>query len=190
MTDNIKVQIKPAKGRPMLTWVGKKPLRHATAYPAQLVETFHAEGRTSTASKSFEDWPKGLPQAGLLFHGDNKDVLAWLLANGFRGKVKLIYIDPPFDSGADYVRKVELRGNINVAKLDGEAYNLGEQIQYTDIWANDNYLQFMYERFMLLRELLSEDGAIWVHCDSRRSHYLRFVLDEIFGEDNSINEVI
>jgi adenine-specific DNA-methyltransferase len=191
-TKATKVEIKPAKGRPMLTWVGKKPLRYAIAYPAQLVETYSpspAFGR-GARGEGWPDWPKDLPQTGLLFHGDNKDVLAYLLANGFRGKVKLIYIDPPFDSGADYVRKVELRGNITVAKLDGEAYNLGEQIQYTDIWANDNYLQFMYERFMLLRELLSENGAIWVHCDSRRSHYLRFVLDEIFGEDNSINEVI
>jgi len=184
-----RVEIKPARGRPMLTWVGKKPLRHAIAYPAQLVESFNA-GPKSKKTETWTDWSRDLPQAGLLFHGDNKDVLAYLLASGFRGKVKLIYIDPPFDSGADYVRKVELRGNITVAKLDGEAYNLGEQIQYTDIWANDNYLQFMYERFMLLKELLSEDGAIWVHCDSRRSHYLRFVLDEIFGEDNSINEVI
>jgi hypothetical protein len=56
------------------------------------------------------NWPKDLPKGGLLYHGDNKEVLAHLLANGFRGQVKLIYIDPPFDSGADYVRKVQLRG--------------------------------------------------------------------------------
>ena len=87
--------------------------------------------------------------------------------------MNLIYIDPPFDSGADYVRKVSLRGAKGTAKLDGETYALGEQIQYTDIWANDNYLQFMYERLMLLKELLAEDGAIVIHCDWHQGHRLR-----------------
>ncbi|MBT4312074.1 MAG: hypothetical protein HN736_16240 [Anaerolineae bacterium] len=118
MAKETKIEIKPAKGRPMLTWVGKKPLRHATAYPAQLVESFNAQPKNEQA-EAWQDWPKDFPQSGLLFHGDNKDVLATLLANGFRGKVKLIYIDPPFDSGADYVRKVKLRGT-KATKLEGE----------------------------------------------------------------------
>jgi DNA modification methylase len=189
-----RVEIKPAKGRPMLTWVGKKPLRQATAYPAQLVETFNAGdrastiGRTPSAPTDWKDWPKDMPQTGLLFHGDNKDVLAYLLANGFRGKVKLIYIDPPFDSGADYVRKVALRGA--TIKLESEGYTLGEQIQYTDIWTFDNYLQFMYERFLLMKELLSEDGSIFVHCDHRRVHHLRCLMDETFSPENFVNEII
>ena len=65
-------------------------------------------------------------------------------------RCNLVYIDPPFDSGADYVRKVSLRGPKGTVKLDGETYTLGEQVQYTDIWANDNYLQFMYERLLLV----------------------------------------
>ena len=182
-----RVEIKPAKGRPMLTWVGKKPLRYAMAYPAQMVESFNAQSKEKKP-ETWTDWNKDLPQAGLLFHGDNKDVLAYLLANGFRGKVKLIYIDPPFDSGADYVRKVNLRGAID--RLEGEEYSLGEQTQYTDIWANDNYLQFMYERFLLLKELLAEDGSLYLHCDWHKSHYLRSLLDEIFGAENIRNEII
>ncbi len=67
-------------------------------------------------------------QRGVLYHGDNKEVLAHLLATGFRGQVKLIYIDPPFDSGADYVRKVQLRGPKGTIKIDGEDYALGEQV--------------------------------------------------------------
>jgi DNA modification methylase len=182
------VKIKPAKGRPMLTWVGKKPLRQATVYPAQLVETFHAYMETSTPIKRWEDWPKDLPQEGLLFHSDNKDMLAWLLANGFRSKVKLIYIDPPFDSAADYVKKIALRGS--TTRLDSEGYTLGEQIQYTDIWTFDNYLQFMYERLLLLKELLTENGSIFVHCDYRRVHHLRCLMDETFSSENFINEII
>src|SRR5712692_4980548 len=100
------VKISAAKGRPMLTWVGKRPLRHVVAFPAQHIESFDP-GNDASAQKGdvWRDWPASYPRGGLLFHGDNKDVLAHLLANGFRGKVKLIYIDPPFDSGADYIRK-------------------------------------------------------------------------------------
>lgn len=187
------VKITLAKGRPMLTWVGKRPLSYVTAFPAQHVETFDPAGSLSQPPahpELWKDWPVSYPQGGLLFHGDNKEVLGHLLANGFRGKVHLIYIDPPFDSGADYVRQVSLRGPKGTARLDGEGYTLGEQIQYTDIWANDNYLQFMYERLLLLKELLAEDGYIYVHLDSNRVHYLRAVLDEIFGEANYLNEII
>lgn len=189
MSNEQHVKIGKAKGRPMLTWVGKKPLTQVRAYPAQKVERFGVGSDTPLADVDWNDWPDRFERGGLLFHGDNKDVLAYLLANGFRGKIKLIYIDPPFDSGADYVRKVQLRGVSGAQKLDGEEYTLGEQIQYTDIWANDNYLQFMYERFLLLKELLAEDGSIFVHCDSRKSHYLKVVADEVFGYKNFRNEI-
>ena len=195
MTDTTKktrdVTVAKAKGRPMLTWVGKKPLARVTAYPAQAIDRFDAAPGQSLPLQSADwgDWPKDLPHGGLLYHGDNKDVLAHLLANGFRGKIKLIYIDPPFDSGADYVRKVQLRGAKSTVKIDGEDYTLGEQVQYSDIWANDNYLQFMYERLLMLKELLTKDGSIYLHCDQRKSHYLKIVADEIFGPDNFKNEI-
>ncbi len=167
------VKIAAAKGRPMLTWVGKRPLGHVQAFPAQLIEKF---GKAD--------------EPNLLFHGDNKDVLAWLLANGYRGKVQLVYIDPPFDSGADYVRKVSLRGPQGSMKVNGETYSLGEQIQYTDIWANDNYLQFMYERLLLIKELLREDGFVFVHLNTDRSHYIKLLMDETFGSGAFQNEII
>ena len=187
------VTIAKAKGRPMLSWVGKRPLRAVTAFPAQLVETFSPKGADMVPvadASIWKDWPAKYPKSGLLFHGDNKEVLAHLLASGFRGKVHLLYIDPPFDSGANYVRKVSLRGPAGTTKLDGETYTLGEQIQYTDIWANDNYLQFMYERLMLLREMLDENGSIYLHCDSTKGHHLRCLCDEIFGADYFRNEIV
>ena len=175
----------------MLTWVGKRPLRHVTAFPGQHVETFDPTSDAARrAGEAWVGWPAAYPRGGLLFHGDNKEVLAHLLASGFRGKVDLIYIDPPFDSGADYVRKVSLRGPKGTVKLDGEGYTLGEQLQYTDIWANDNYLQFMYERLQLLKELLAGTGVAVVHLDEGRSHYLKVMLDEVFGAEQFINEVI
>ncbi len=169
-SQNADVKITAAKGRPMLTWVGKRPLSRVTAFPAQHVETFDTAGSFSSKPENpdaWRDWPATYPKGGLLVHGDNKEVLAHLIANGFRGKVDLVYIDPPFDSGADYVRRVSLRGPKGTAKLDGEGYTLGEQIQYTDIWANDNYLQFMYERLMLMNDLLAEDGSLFSHCDRK-----------------------
>lgn len=192
MTNREQIQVTPAKGRPMLTWVGKQPLSHVTAFPAQRVETFAPSGDSDEHAEKgiWEDWPERYPQGGLLFHGDNKEVLAHMLANGFRGKVKLIYIDPPFDSGADYVRRVRLRGATGTAQIDGEGYTLGEQVQYEDIWANDNYLQFMYERLLLLKELLTEDGSIYVHMDSNRGHQIKLVLDEVFGPASFQREII
>ncbi|MFC2015529.1 site-specific DNA-methyltransferase [Chloroflexota bacterium] len=176
MTDKQTVPIGEAKGRPMLHWVGKRPLDYVTAFPAQMVEAFNPADEQTDAQ-------------GLLFHGDNKDVLAWLLAHGYRGKVSLIYIDPPFDSGADYLRRVELR-SVRTSQLIGDSYTLGEQIQYTDIWTNDNYFQFIYERMLLLKELLADDGVFWLHCDYHKSHYLKCICDEVLSGGSFITEVI
>jgi len=176
----------------MLTWVGKRPLAQVTAFPAQHIETFDPQQTLNSGADApaWRDWPAQYPPGGLLFHGDNKEVLAHLLANGFRGKVDLIYIDPPFDSGADYVRRVSLRSGHTDAKVEGEGHSLGEQLQYTDIWTNDNYLQFMYERLQILWSLLASDGALYLHCDPRKSHLLRTILDEIAGGDGFVSEII
>ena len=177
------MKIKPVKGRPMLHWVGKRPIDTISNYPAQLIDSYNVESPEQEPTYDrFKDGPN------LLFHGDNKEILSTLLVQGFRGKVDLIYIDPPFASGADYVREVALRGKKE--KLEAEGHTIAEQIQYSDIWANDTYLQFMYERLTLMRELLSDNGSIFVHCDWRMNSYLRLVLDEIFGEFNFRNEIV
>jgi len=92
------IAVSGVKGRPMLIWVGKRPLRHVTAFPAQHIETFAPAAIRNVPEQPddvWQDWPKAYSKGGLLFHGDNKEVLAHLLANGFRGKVNVIYIDPP-----------------------------------------------------------------------------------------------
>ena len=175
------MKIKPVKGRPMLHWVGKRPIDTISNYPAQLIDTYDVENPEKEPTYDrFKDGPN------LLFHGDNKEILSTLLVQGFRGKIDLIYIDPPFASGADYVRQVALRGEKE--KLDAEGHTVAEQIQYTDIWANDTYLQFMYERLILMWELLSDKGSIYVHCDWHVNAYIRLVLDEVFG--NFRDEII
>jgi DNA modification methylase len=352
-TDNITtnknsdLRITPQKGRAYISWFGKGAPKTVKYFPAQLVEkTSASDDITEPRFEVLENnWHN------LIFHGDNKECLSTLLTNGFRGKVDLIYIDPPFDSGADYVRNIELRGmrektktrtipqakaetknetkaegkksnlstegglefspvsgsedgsgggsaensslgdgstenlggglnsgseskstkgsteslgdnptnerikiktssffvdnlaqqdalnrlatsssgkdttinkqngkqnsvglsadscsnhentsaedentnfdeDIFKTKIEGEGQSLYEQVQYNDIWKNDSYLQFMYERLILLRELLSDQGSIYLHCDWHKSHHLRFLLDEVFGEENFVNQIV
>jgi len=183
-----KIKITPAKGRPMLHWVGKRPLDYVKGFPTQLIEVFDPlkTGRkveTPTYDELKDNWQN------LLFHGDNKDVLATLLELGFRGKIDLIYIDPPFKSGADYVRKVELRGLKNLGRIDDDEASILQQTMYFDIWNNDSYLQFMYERLLLLKSLLAETGSIYVHLDWHVSHYVKVIMDEVFGPENFVNEI-
>jgi DNA modification methylase len=159
----------PIKGYPMLNWKGKRPFTTTQFYPAQLKENH---------SKEVDGW------LNKIFWGDNLQVMSHLLKS-FRGQIDLIYIDPPFDSKADYKRKIELRGK----KLSNDNSTFEEK-QYSDIWTNDEYLQFMYERLILLRELLSDTGTIYLHCDWHKVHHLRIMMDEIFGANNFRNEII
>lgn len=189
MNKENKIKITPAKGRPMLHWVGKKPLDYVKGFPAQLVEVFDPLNsgeviETPSYNELKDNWQN------LLFHGDNKDVLATLLELGFRGKIDLIYIDPPFKSGADYVRKVELRGLKSLGRMEEDSVSVLQQTMYFDIWNNDAYLQFMYERLILLKELLADTGSIYVHLDWHVGHYIKLLMDEVFGQDNFRNEII
>lgn len=118
-----------------------------------------------------------------LFWGDNLQVMSHLLRE-YRGKVDLIYIDPPFDSKADYKKKINLRGKSTAS--DSSSF---EEKQYSDIWTNDEYLQFMYERLILCRELMSDTATIYVHCDHRVASVLKCVMDEIFGVGNFLNQI-
>ena len=184
-----KIKITPAKGRPMLNWIGKKPLDFVKGFPAQLMEVFDPLKTGRKVEIPTYDELKGNCQH-ILFHGDNKDVLATLLELGFRGKIDLIYIDPPFKSGADYVRKVELRGLKKLGRIEEDEASVLQQTMYFDIWNNDTYLQFMYERLMLLKELLSETGSIYVNLDWHVGHYIKLLMDEVFGPDNFRNEIV
>lgn len=107
------------------------------------------------------------------------------LLKEYRGKIDLIYIDPPFDSKTDYKKSIEVKGT--TVKND---IGIFEEKQYGDIWTNDEYLQFMYQRLILIKELLSERGSMFIHCDWHRNHQLRSICDEIFGPSNIVNEII
>lgn len=168
--DSVKdFKFEPIKGHPMLHWRGKRPFEATQFYPAQLKETF---------GEDTDGW------FNKIFWGDNLQVMSHLLKY-YRGQVDLIYIDPPFDSKADYKKTIELRGK----KVENDS-TVFEEKQYTDIWSNDEYLQFMYERLILLRELLSDTGSIYLHCDWHKVHLLRCMMDEVFGPQNMRNEIV
>lgn len=156
------------KGFPELRWRGKSPYKSTQYFPAQLKERYGEEK---------DGW------INKIFWGDNLQVMSHMLKE-YRGKVNLIYIDPPFDSKAQYRKTIKVKSS-DVSN-DTMAF---EEKQYNDIWTNDTYLQFMYERIILIRELLSDDGSIWVHCDMSKGHYIKIILDEVFGQDNFINHI-
>lgn len=162
-------QFEPIKGYPMLNWRGKRPFTSTQYFPAQKKEEYGPE---------VDGW------RNKIFWGDNLQVMSHLLKE-FRGKLTLAYIDPPFDSKADYKKQIRLRQG--AVTNDGSAF---EEKQYSDIWNNDEYLQFMYERIALLCELLAPNGTLYLHCDWHKNHHLRCILDEIFGQENLIGEII
>ena len=162
-------EFEPIRGKPMLKWDGKRPFSSTQYFPAQEKERYGDET---------DGWMNEL------YWGDNLQVMSHLLKK-YRGRVNLIYIDPPFDSKADYKKTITLRGQ----RVEND-HNSFEDKQYTDIWTNDEYLQFMYERLILCRELLADTGSIYLHMDEKRSHYLKCIMDEVFGASNFRKEVI
>lgn len=128
-----------------------------------------------------------------LIWGDNKLILSSLKSGALRrqiedaGGLKLIYIDPPFDVGADFSMDIEIGG-----ETFHKEPNLLEQIAYRDTWGRgaDSFISMIYERLILMRDLMHPEGSIYVHCDWRVTHFLREALDEVFGRDRFQNEII
>ncbi|MFX1448656.1 MAG: DNA methyltransferase, partial [Promethearchaeota archaeon] len=116
-----------------------------------------------------------------LIQGDNKDIMNSLLQI-FSKKIKLIYIDPPFATGGDFESKMFIGEN--------GAYEIKKA--YSDSWNGgiDAYIDFLFERLTLMKKLLTEDGSIYVHLDWHVSHYIKIIMDEIFGKENFKNEII
>jgi len=174
-----------------LKWRDKKTKVEKIELPFQVVETVN-EPRIGEAGKQKgifpEQMPKGWPEGwkNKLIWGDNKYIMSSLLPE-FAGKINLIYIDPPFATGADFSI------NIRVGDLEWtKEPSVIEEKAYRDTWGKglDSYLQMMYERLVLMRELLVENGSIYVHLDATVGHYVKAIMDEIFGKENFRREII
>jgi len=181
-----------------LLWNGKTNAVCDVVLPFQTIEQVD-EPRSEQAIQSQSDLfdtTTGRQLKGWsnkLIWGDNKLILSSLLHGPLRaeieaqGGLKLIYIDPPFDVGADFTLDIAI-GNETLAKEPGVL----EQLAYRDTWGKgaDSFIAMIYERLILMRDLLAEDGSIYVHCDWRVNSYIRLALDEVFGREQFRNEII
>lgn len=135
-------------------------------------------------------------EGNLVLRGECLSACAYLKDKGIT--VDLVYIDPPFASGADYAKKVYLRRNSKVAEairlteneLDIEELRSFEEKMYGDIWNKESYLNWMYENLMAIKSIMSDTASIYVHLDWHIGHYVKILMDEVFGEDNFRNEII
>lgn len=136
------------------------------------------------------------PSNNLVMHGECLSTCAYLREQGI--EVDLVYIDPPFASGADYAKKIYLRRNPLVAKalseaeqsLDNSEMQAFEEKMYGDIWDKERYLNWMYENLMAIKSVMSDTASIYVHLDYHIGHYVKILMDEIFGEENFRNEIV
>ena len=161
-----------------LTWENKKdPLHDITQFKTKFrnyFKPFEVLFRENIATVSSDQIWKNK-----LFWGENLEVSCYLL-NDFEEKIDLIYLDPPFFSGSNY----------NISILEGEKKY--DSIAYFDCWDKDidSYLQMLYERIVIFNKLLSTKGLIFIHLDWHASHYIKLILDEVFGKNRFINEII
>ena len=172
-----------------LEWDGKPTKVERLSLPFQTVETINESRATRERDRGAlfagDTSPTGSGR-NLLIWGDNKLVMSSLLKS-HAGSVDLIYIDPPFATGDDFSLSFDI-GDTELVK----APSVLEEHAYRDTWGSGaaSYLSMMYERLSLLHELLAPQGSMYLHCDWRMSGYLRLVLDEIFGADRFVNEII
>jgi len=186
-----------------LVWLGKYdengklvPVEKPGPYPFQIVEVINKPrtGKENPELALFETWKGDEGDKfeegwkNKLIWGDNKLIMSSLLER-FAGKINLIYIDPPFATGADF------KFRIQIGDKDEEIikeHSVIEEKAYRDTWGRglDSYLQMMYERLVLMKELLTENGSIYVHLDQSVGHYVKLILDEIFGFENFLGEIV
>ena len=181
-----------------LVWNGKTSAVCNVVLPFQTIEQVDEPRSEKTLSQQPDlfDPHSGRQITGWtnkLIWGDNKLILSSLKNGHLRaeieaqGGLKLIYIDPPFDVGADFAMNISI-GDDSFSKRP----SILEEIAYRDTWGKgaDSFIAMIYERLSLMRDLLAEDGSIYVHCDWRVNAYLRLVLDEVFGKENFRNEIV
>lgn len=165
---------------------GKLNLPEKVSWPFQTIETVNESkiDREKQRNLFFQKKEQSVWKNRLIW-GDNKYIMSSLLEE-FAGKIDLIYIDPPFATGADFSYKV----NVGDAELEKEP-SMIEEIAYRDTWGKgmDSFIQMMYERLILMKNLLSEKGSIYIHLDSRTTHYIKIIMDEIFCRDNFLSEI-
>ncbi|MEK0337343.1 MAG: site-specific DNA-methyltransferase [Nitrosopumilus sp.] len=174
---------------------GKKVAPVRIALPFQTIETVNESAQQRQITLDMFASGKPTEWRNRLIWGDKKYILPSLLPE-FAGKIDLIYIDPPFDTGADFSYTATIPDNPETPEDETTSFtkqpSIIEQKAYRDTWGKglESYLQWFYETAIFLHELLADNGSIYVHLDGRMVHYIKTVLDEVFGYENFRNEII
>ena len=189
MANDKKITLHPIRGQALLNFIDRinADEYELSVYDTEVLERVHLKQE----EKSFENGE--ILSDGLVFKGDCLSTCAWLLDNNV--KVDLVYIDPPFASGADYSAKIKLRSRISEKnKTNKDELTSGnsslEEIMYGDIFSKESYLNWIYIRLLAIKEVMSDKASIYVHLDWHIGHYVKILMDEIFGENNFRNEII
>ncbi|MEI6389461.1 MAG: site-specific DNA-methyltransferase [Verrucomicrobiota bacterium] len=174
--------IAPARGQALLAFQGRRMPDHLPLFETTKVEEVRPASQTLPAAAA-----QAASGPNLLLHGDCLSACAYLKSQNIT--IDLVYIDPPFASGANYAKKIALR-NAGGTGIEGADAAIGEEIMYGDIWQKEDYLNWLYERLLAIREVMTETGSIYVHLDWHIGPYVKVLLDEVFGEDNFVNEIV
>ncbi|MBT4412548.1 MAG: site-specific DNA-methyltransferase [Polaribacter sp.] len=181
----IDYNITPAKGQALLNFQGRRLPQKITLFETKLIEEVRPSKSGQQTIKT-DEVELNKDFRNLLIQGDVLSTCAYLKDKDI--KVDLVYIDPPFASGANYAKKIYLR---NGNKTEFENSNvIGEEVMYGDIWQKEDYLNWLYERLLAIKEVMNETASIYVHLDYHIGHYAKILLDEIFGEENFVNEIV
>ncbi|HPD57907.1 MAG TPA: site-specific DNA-methyltransferase [Smithellaceae bacterium] len=178
--------ITPAKGQALLNFQGRRFPDKVDLFEAEVIEEVR---NTKAKQQSLLDKETDLNSdfRNLLIQGDCLSSCAYLKSKNI--KIDLVYIDPPFASGANYAKKIYLR-NSGESKIKADDNTIGEEIMYGDIWQKEDYLNWLYERLLAIKDIMNETASIYVHLDWHIGHYAKILMDEIFGEEYFQNEII
>ncbi|WP_276896572.1 DNA methyltransferase [Helicobacter japonicus] len=177
--------------------IGYKIKRGMPLYETKLIESVRGNSTSEAChTKQSEVSCNDKKPQNLLLRGECLSACAYLKEQGI--EVDLVYIDPPFASGADYAKKVILRKNPKIAEMlkgeneieMSEDFKGFEEKMYGDIWNKEDYLNWMYENLTAIKSVMSENASIYVHLDWHIGHYVKILMDEIFGEENFVNEIV
>ncbi|MGR3912938.1 MAG: site-specific DNA-methyltransferase [Gammaproteobacteria bacterium] len=168
-------ELKPARGQALLSYQNRLRAAEMPLFETEVVEEVRAPGKQRAGDAR-----------NLLLQGDCLSACAYLKQQEI--EVDLVYIDPPFASGANYAKKIFLRGG--GGELNNGNVPIGEEIMYGDIWQKEDYLNWLYERLLAIHEIMSERAGIYVHLDWHIGHYAKVLMDEVFGEENFVNEIV
>lgn len=175
----------PAKGQALLNFQGRRYPDKVDVFETELIE----EIRSSKIKKQTlfdKETELNADFNNLLIQGDCLSACAYLKQENI--KVDLVYIDPPFASGANYAKKLYLR-NGKESQMEAAENAIGEEVMYGDIWQKEDYLNWLYERLLAIKDIMRETGVIYLHLDHTIGFYAKVIMDEVFGEDGFLNTI-